>query len=134
MIHRFTTEVFYEDTDMGGIVYHANYLKFIERARSAMVRALGIDQLRLKQEEGVAFVVRRLDAEFLAPARFEDVLEVETRVTSVSGARLELNQQVSVAGRVVFSAGVLLVCMSDAGRPLRLPAGLRAALAAAGGD
>ena len=83
----FEVTVYYEDTDMGGIVYHANYLKFIERARSAWVRGLGIDQVALRGE-GTVFAVRRMEADFLAPARLDDVLEVFTTQMLPQGHRL----------------------------------------------
>ncbi len=78
--------VYYEDTDLAGIVYYANYLRFIERARTEWVRALGVDQGQLKAETGVVFAVRRIEADYLAPARFDDVLTIETDVRDV-GAR-----------------------------------------------
>src|SRR6056297_3656456 len=86
MTHRFPVRVYYEDTDMGGIVYHANYLKFIERARSAWVRDLGIDQNAMRERDGVIFAVRRIEADYLGPAKFDDALEVETRTVQVTGA------------------------------------------------
>jgi YbgC/YbaW family acyl-CoA thioester hydrolase len=76
--HRLTLRVYYEDTDLAGIVYYANYLRFIERARTEWVRELGIDQGRLKAEAGIVFAVRRVEVDYIAPARFDDVLEVET--------------------------------------------------------
>ena len=75
MTHRFPVRVYYEDTDLAGIVYYANYLKFIERARTEWVRSLGIDQTRLKAEAGIVFAVRRVEADYLAPARFDDLLD-----------------------------------------------------------
>ena len=128
--HVFETEVFYEDTDMGGIVYHANYLKFIERARSGFVRGMGVDQLALR-EAGTVFVVRRIAAEFLRPARFEDRLRVETSVNAATGVRLVLAQSVLREDDCLFRAEVELVAMSREGRPVRLPGGL-ARLAAGG--
>jgi acyl-CoA thioester hydrolase len=124
MIHRFVCRVYYEDTDLAGIVYYANYLKFIERARSEWVRELGIDQAALK-EAGLVFAVRRVEADYLAPARFGDDLEVETEVTGATAARLVLRQTVRTGGRVLFVALVTLVALTDAGRPARLPPGLR---------
>lgn len=124
MNHRFDLRVHYEDTDMGGIVYHANFLKFIERARSDWVAGIGIDQNAMRAA-GVVFAVRRIAAEYLAPARFGDVLEVRTQVHSVSGARLVLDQRVLRGAAALFAARVTLACMSVAGRPARLPAALR---------
>lgn len=123
MTHRFAVTVHYEDTDLSGFVYHANYLKFIERARSDWVRGLGIDQNALRTA-GLVFAVHRIEADFLAPARLDDRLEVTTAVAGRSPARLVLDQAVARGGAVLFRARVTLVCMSVEGRPRRLPAGL----------
>ncbi len=112
MTHRFRLRVYYEDTDLAGIVYYANYLKFIERARTEMVRALGIDQTRLKAERGLVFVVRHLAADYHAPAHFDDELEVQTRVETIGGARLGLVQQVWRADTLLFGADVTLVMVT----------------------
>lgn len=125
MTHDFAVTVYYEDTDMGGIVYHANYLRYIERARSDWVRSLGLSQNRMR-EEGVVFVVRRIEAEYLATAKFEDALVVSTRVESVTAARLVMAQEVRRDGKLLFSATVTAVCMGAAGQPVRLPAAIRA--------
>ncbi|WP_370287319.1 tol-pal system-associated acyl-CoA thioesterase [Pseudooceanicola nanhaiensis] len=124
MVHRFELRVYYEDTDLAGIVYYANYLKFIERARSEWVRGLGIDQVRMKAE-GLVFAVRRVEADYLSPARFDDVLEVETAPEAVTAARIVLGQVVKRAGEVLFEARVTLVALSDTGHPVRLPANIR---------
>ena len=123
--HVFGLDVHYEDTDMGGIVYHANYLRFIERARSAWVRTLGIDQNALR-EAGTVFVVRHVECDFLATARFEDALCVDTRVLDRSGARLRLEQVVRRGDQPLFTARVTVVAMGLSGRPTRLPAEIRA--------
>lgn len=129
--HRFSCRVYYEDTDMAGIVYYANYLRFIERARSEWVRALGLDQARLKAEQGVVFAVRRLLAEYLAPARLDDVLDIETAPEAARPARLVLRQRVRRGDALLFEAQVTLVAMSLAGRPVRLPGPLARALSGA---
>ena len=131
MIHSHALRVYYEDTDLAGIVYYANYLKFIERGRSEWIRGLGIDQRRLKAEEGVVFAVRRIEADFLRPARFDDELVVETRVEAFTGARIVLEQVVTRAGERLFQAIVTLVCLTEAGAPARVPAELRRKLAPA---
>lgn len=125
MAHQFDLRVYYEDTDFGGIVYYANYLKFIERARSEWVRALGIDQIALKDQQKIVFAVRRVEADYLAPARFEDELTVFTRVLSSSPARLKLNQIVRRGEVKLFEAIVTLVALGPSGAPVRLPEPLR---------
>ena len=125
MSHSFPIRVYYEDTDLAGIVYYANYLKFIERGRSEWVRTLGIDQARLRAEQGIVFAVRRVEADYLRPARYDDELEVVTRLSTFTAARLVLEQEVLRRGERLFVAQVVLVCLTEAGTPARLPAGLR---------
>ncbi len=126
--HEITVRVYYEDTDLAGIVYYANYLRFIERARTEWVRGLGLDQAALKREEGIVFAVRRVEADYLKPARFDDLLTVTTRLLELGGARIELEQEVLRAGERLFAARVVLVCMSEAGGAVRMPPALRAKL------
>lgn len=126
MTHRFSLRVYYEDTDLAGLVYYANYLRFIERARSEWVRELGIDQVRLKAERGLVFAVRRLEADYLSPARFDDRLTVETTAEAVTPARIVLRQRVLRDEAALFDARVTLVALAEDGRPTRLPAELRA--------
>lgn len=127
-MHEISVRVYYEDTDLAGVVYYANYLKFIERGRSEALRAAGVDQRALKEEAGLVFVVRRLVADYHAPARFDDELVVATAVSRLRGASLEMAQEVRRDGQLLFSAAVVIACMDAAGRPSRLPAPLRAAL------
>lgn len=126
MSHLWQVRVYYEDTDLGGIVYYANYLKFIERARTEWVRGMGIDQARLRAETGVVFAVRRIEADYLAPAHFDDLLTVETRVREVGGARVVLAQEVRRGAERLFASLVTLVALGPEGRPARLPAAFRA--------
>lgn len=119
---RIAVRVYYEDTDLAGIVYYANYLKFIERGRSEWVRARGIDQGRLREEAGLVFAVRRVEADYLKPARFDDLLAVETRLVDQRGARLVMAQRVLRGDEVLFTATVTLACIDRAGRPARIPA------------
>ncbi|TDE39716.1 tol-pal system-associated acyl-CoA thioesterase [Antarcticimicrobium sediminis] len=125
MIHRFPVRVFYEDTDMGGIVYHANYLRYIERARSDWVRQLGNDQNAMR-DAGIVWVVRRIEADYITTAKFEDELMVETTLREISGVRLTMDQIVKRGETTIFTAAVTAVCMNAAGRPVRLPAEIRA--------
>ncbi len=127
-MHQFDLRVYYEDTDLAGIVYYANYLKFIERGRSEWVRSLGVDQVALKAAQGVVFAVRRVEADYLRPARFDDALQVITECLAVTGARIELSQQVLRGAERLFVALVTLVCLTDAGLPARIPADIRAKL------
>lgn len=120
--------VYYEDTDLAGIVYYANYLKFVERGRTEWVRSLGIDQAALKREEGIVFAVRRVEADYLKPARFDDLLTVTTELVEVGGARIVLDQAVLRGGERLFAARVVLVCLSEAGAAVRVPAAVRAKL------
>lgn len=125
MTHEFTVRVYYEDTDLAGIVYYANYLKFIERARTEWVRELGVDQARLKADAGLVFAVRRLEADYLVPAYFDDVLTVETVLKKATGARMILFQTVRRQDETLFEAEVTLVALTSAGKPARLPADVR---------
>lgn len=129
MPHHHALRVYYEDTDLAGIVYYANYLKFIERGRTEWVAALGIDQMALRSAQGIVFAVRRVEADFLRPAKFGDDLVVETVLQSLGGARLVLEQAVLRGGERLFVAVVTLVCLTDDGHAARLPAELRARLA-----
>jgi acyl-CoA thioester hydrolase len=113
--------VYYEDTDMAGIVYYANYLRYIERGRSEWVRAVGLDQNHMKDVEGIVFAVRRVEADYLAPARLDDLLEVATWVAEKRPARMVMGQEVRRDGQLLFRAMVTVVCMSTTGRPVRLP-------------
>ncbi|MDA5093995.1 tol-pal system-associated acyl-CoA thioesterase [Aliiroseovarius sp. KMU-50] len=122
-MHQFPIRVYYEDTDMAGIVYYANYLRYIERARSDWVRDIGVDQNEMR-EAGQVFAVRRLEADYLGSARFDDELIVETSINTVSGARLVLDQVVKRGEETLFEAQVTIVCLAD-GQPTRLPAGFR---------
>ena len=121
----FPVRVFYEDTDLGGIVYHANYLRFIERARSDWVAGLGLDQMALRAA-GLIFVVHRVEADFVAAARFDDRLLVRTALASCTGVRMVLDQSVWRDATELFRARVTVVCMTLDGRPQRLPAEIRA--------
>ena len=129
--HSFPLRVYYEDTDLAGIVYYANYLKFIERARSEWVRGLGIDQALLRAKQGIVFAVRRVEADYLRPAVFDDVLSVQTVPADLSGARLVLDQAVLRGAQTLFTARVTLVCLTAAGTATRFPTALRTALTGA---
>lgn len=121
MTHRFTCRIYFEDTDLAGIVYYANYLKFIERARGEYVRELGLDQTATKRDTGVVFAVRRVEADYLSPARFDDVIEVRTTPIKASPAQIVLDQSIWRDDRALFQSQVTLVALKPNGRPTRLP-------------
>lgn len=125
MSHEITLRVYYEDTDLAGIVYYANYLKFIERGRSEWVRSRGIDQTVLKRIYGIVFAVRRVEADYLRPAKFDDLLRVTTDLLSETGARIVVEQAVWRGSEKLFAANVTLVCLSETGSVARLPAEIR---------
>lgn len=133
MTHRWPIRVYYEDTDLAGIVYYANYLRFIERARSEMVRAAGVDQVAMKAA-GLVFAVRRVEAEYLSPARYDDQIEVRTTLAALKGASFEMAQEVWRGDTLLFRAQVVIVVLTEAGRPARLPADIRAKVAALAAD
>ena len=116
-VHVFPVRVYYEDTDAGGVVYHSNYLRFAERARTELLRHLGFQQSRLWAEDRIGFVIRRCVADFLAPARLDDLLLVASRPTGLRGASLDLRQNVMRGGLELVRLQVKLACMSINGRP-----------------
>lgn len=127
--HLFPLRVYWEDTDAAGIVYYANYLRFIERARSDLLRAAGIDQEALRRESGLAFAVRACAIEYLKPARLDDDLEVATRRLELKGASLRLEQTVRRDGADLALAEVRIACIDGQGRARRIPAAVAGALA-----
>jgi acyl-CoA thioester hydrolase len=121
--HTFSIRVYFEDTDFTGIVYHANYLRFIERARTEMLRDLGFHQGAIHSGESgdaLFFVVARMQLEFLRPARMDDLLTIETRPSKISAAVIELEQIVRREEEILFTARVLIAALAD-GKPRRLP-------------
>ena len=124
--HILPVRVYYEDTDAGGIVYYANYLKFAERGRSEWLRSFGFDHQQVMRDFGLAFAVRSCNTEFLKPARLDDLLHVETILTQMRGASLILTQRIldaeSQSERVTLT--VKLAVMGQDGRARRLPAAL----------
>ena len=125
----FEVRVYYEDTDAGGVVYYANYLKFMERARTEWLGALGFPLARFEREHGVAFVVRHVEIDFLQAARLNDVLDVTVEVLGRGGSKLVIRQAVARDNTVLTVAQVTLACLdSKRWRPTRIPAPLAAAM------
>ena len=125
MSHVMQVRVYYEDTDMGGIVYYANYLRYIERGRSELVEELGLNQRDMKDRDGIVFVVTRVVADYLGAARLDDRLTVVTKHRPQGAVRWVFEQEVRRGVEVLFRAEVTVVCMTTEGRPTRLPAELR---------
>ena len=125
MTHNISVRVYYEDTDLAGIVYYANYLKFIERARTEWVRDLGVDQGALKAETGTVFAVRRVEADYLIAAKFDDVLTVRTELVKLGGASLIVQQDVLRGDEILFTAKVTIVAIGSEGKAVRLPPVIR---------
>lgn len=129
--HRYPVRVYYEDTDAGGIVYHANYLRFAERGRTEALRDLGVPHAEMSALHGLFFMVRRIKVDYLAPARLDDSLVVETTTLAVGGATVDLRQDMVRAGDAVLLARLelQLVCgrISDQ-RPARIPPRWREAM------
>jgi len=114
--------VYYEDTDLGGVVYYANYLKFLERARTEWLRALGFEQTGLAAVHGVVFVVRSISLDYLKPARFDDALVVTVEPREVGASRIALAQRVRRGEDELVAASVELACVNTATfRPVRIP-------------
>lgn len=129
MTARFGLRVYYEDTDLAGIVYYANYLRFLERGRTEALIALGIDQRQLRAEEGLVFAVRHVEIDYLAPAFLQDDLTVVTTTRTIGGSRVVLAQDVLRGADTLVRATVTVVCIGADGRPRRVPEPVRTALA-----
>lgn len=119
--HKLAIRVYWEDTDAGGVVYHASYLRFMERGRTELLRDLGVDQSALQLDSGIVFVVADMNIKFRVPAKLDDVLLVETSVTETGGASLRLGQKITRAGEVLVEADVTCAVISREGKPMRLP-------------
>jgi acyl-CoA thioester hydrolase len=129
--HILPVRVYFEDTDAGGVVYHASFVRFAERGRTDFLRLLGTDARRLidgsDSREPAAFVVRRMNFDFYRPGRMDDLLEVETRVKELGGASVTLNQAIKRAGQRLVEGEVTVVLVSISGKPLRLSDAVRSA-------
>ena len=128
--HVYPIRVYYEDTDAGGVVYYANYLCFAERARTELLRSVGVDHRRMLEDDGVAFAVRRCDADYKLPARLDDLLEVHTHIEQVKGASLRARQTIKRDGEALVDMQLRLACLDGEGRAARLPRNVRSRLEA----
>jgi acyl-CoA thioester hydrolase len=126
-VHRFPVRIYFEDTDLSGIVYHANYLRYMERARSDMLRLAGIDQRGYWEAGGGAWALADLSIKYVRPARLDDALVVESRVTRVRAAAVEIAQVIVRSGELVTSGVVTAALLGPDGRPRRQPPAWREA-------
>jgi acyl-CoA thioester hydrolase len=125
--HRLVQRVYYEDTDFSGVVYHARYLHFLERGRTDYLRLLGVEQGSLVLEEdreGLVFVVHRMEIDFKAPARMDDILTILTSTEKAGGAKMILNQEIRRGEQLLIAARVIIAVINAQGRPRRLPEAL----------
>jgi acyl-CoA thioester hydrolase len=122
IIFEWNARVYFEDTDSGGVVYHANYLKFMERARTEWLRNLGLNQIKLKQEKKVMFVVRKIDIQYKIPARFNDKLLIQTNCVKTTDYSIMLKQNILRDKQIITEGKVEIVCInSDLFKPVRIP-------------
>ncbi|RWX78993.1 tol-pal system-associated acyl-CoA thioesterase [Neorhizobium lilium] len=121
--HRLVQRVYYEDTDFSGMVYHARYLHFLERGRTDYLRCLGCEQSTLlsADEEGLVFVVHRMEIDFKQPARMDDILMIQTMTEKAGGAKMLLNQEIRRGETLLIAAKVVIAVINKHGRPRRLP-------------
>jgi acyl-CoA thioester hydrolase len=122
--HRLMARVYYADTDFSGVVYHARYLEFLERGRSDFLRLAGVHHTELADGihgEKIVWVVRRMEIDFRAPARIDDILTIDTRTETISGARIAMAQRLSRGGDLLLEARVEAAIIGENGRPRRFP-------------
>lgn len=124
-MHRFALRVYYADTDAGGIVYHATYLSFAERARTEMMRLFGLDHIGLQKEQGLLFAVRSCEIDYRRPARLDDLLEVRSTLIHLGGASLHVAQSIWRGDEELVVLTLRLVCMHVEGRASRIPTPIR---------
>jgi acyl-CoA thioester hydrolase len=123
--HQLKLRVYYEDTDAGGVVYHARYLAFAERGRTEMLRSAGFEHSKLLRNKGFAFAVVAMDINYAAPAKLDDLLTVKSRITKVGGASMEIQQDIYNEDRLLTEIKVTLVCVDGKFKAVRLPAEIR---------
>jgi acyl-CoA thioester hydrolase len=126
--HETEFRVYYEDTDAGGVMYHAGYLRFAERARTELLRESGFEQESLRTVHDAGFVVRHLSADFMKPARLDDMLRVETRIESVKRTSMCMIQSIFSQNLLLFSLQVKIACVDHTLRPRRIPEDIGKAL------
>lgn len=119
--HDFPIRIYYDDTDAGGVVYYANYLKFVERARTEYLRALGFENSKIRHDFGIIIVVKSVEADYLSPARLDDVLTIQTRLLTVKNTSFVMEQKAIKNEACIFKMTIVLVCVNEEGRPTKMP-------------
>ena len=121
---QYTFKIYYEDTDSGGVVYYANYLKFIERARTEMINELGFTLTTLNNDYDRLFLVKKIECDYIESCSLEDRLNVQSRVLALKNASLELEQNLLKENKIIFRSKILLVCVNSQGAPSKIPSEL----------
>lgn len=123
--HISSYRVYYEDTDAGGIMYHGNFINFCERARSDLLREIGLPSSSVAEKLHIGFVVRHLEADYLKMVKLDDLLSVHTQLTNMKNSSFLMNQRITCQNIDVFSMDVTVVCIDMSGKPTRIPEELR---------
>ena len=123
-MHEYRLKVYYEDTDSGGVVYYANYLKFIERARTDLIQVLGFSLSQLSNDLDILFVVKKIDCEYVTSAKLENELVVRTKILEIKNASFSLQQIIERNSELIFNSKILMVCINSIGRPKKIPKNL----------
>ena len=118
---KYITRIYYEDTDVAGVVYYANYLKFLERARSEAIYSLGLSNKKLLDKEGVIIIVKSCNIEYKKPAKFEDEIEIISKINEVKNSSFKMHQLIKRKSDIISVADVTLVTINDKGKPVRVP-------------
>ena len=118
---KYNTRIYYEDTDAGGVVYYANYLKFLERARSEAIYSLGLSNKEILNKENVIIIVKSCKIEYKKPAKFEDKIEIISKITEVKNSSFNMNQVIKKKLDIISEADVVLVTVNKKGKPVRIP-------------
>jgi len=123
--HKIQARVYFEDTDAGGIVYYANYLRFAERGRTEFLRDLGYDHNKVREEHKLLLVVRKVEADYISPAKLDDMLEIGTEVSDFRNSSMTMKQTISRDGKLLVEIKVVIVALGENGRAVRIPPQLR---------
>ena len=118
---QYTFKIFYEDTDAGGVVYYANYLKFIERARTEMINELGFTLTTLLKDYDRLFLVKKIECDYIETCKLEDRLNVQSRVLVLKNASFEIEQNLLKENKIIFRSKILMVCVNSQGAPSKIP-------------